>query len=419
MKQIYLDNYKGYNQLLLSFKDVNFFVGENSSGKTALLSLINILTTADFWFTGNLNNDTITVGYFNELINKNSTNQTYFRIGVELNMKHNDSPAFHLFTFVNKKGNARLSEYKCIIKQQTVVLFLNNKSGGITYSIKKYADEDFVAWINDSEISKKIWKLNLATEKTPFFTAIQKLNNTLNNNIHSPIIPFMRGVTWIAPIRAKAQRYYENFTYNYSPEGLHTPVLLKSILQSSGKKQQQIIAALNKFGKQSALFDGISIEKFKGEGAPFEIDVTYDKTNIKLTNVGYGVSQIMPVLIEILTSNNDRYAIQQPEVHLHPKAQAAFGELIYTNAKNNHNKFYIETHSDFTINRFRYCLAKDNVKEGPHKDKPSSQVVFFERKGTNTSFTTIPISQNGKYDQNMPEAYGCFFIDEELKVLDI
>lgn len=127
----------------------------------------------------------------------------------------------------------------------------------------------------------------------------------------------------------------------------------------------------------------------------------------------------MPVLIEILTSTNDRYAIQQPEVHLHPKAQAAFGELIYTNAKSNRNKFYIETHSDFTINRFRYCLAKDNVAEGQHKDKPSAQVVFFERKGTNTSFTTIPISPNGKYDQNMPEAYGRFFIDEELKVLDI
>lgn len=417
MKQIYLDNYKGYNQLFLSFKDVNFFVGENSSGKTALLSLINILTTADFWFTGNLNNDNITVGYFNELINKNSSNQTFFRIGIELNVpsKHNESPAFYLFTFINKKGNARLSEYKCILGHKTVILFLNNKAGGITYSSKDYVNENFITWINDTNISTIKHRLKLPTVSTPFFIARQKLNNIFNKESSSQVIPIMRGITWIAPIRAKAQRYYENFTYNYSPEGLHTPVLLKSILQSSGTKQKQIITALNKFGKQSALFDKISIEKFKGEGAPFEIDVTYDKTNIKLTNVGYGVSQIMPVLIEILTSNNDKYAIQQPEVHLHPKAQAAFGELIYSNVKNNHNKFYIETHSDFTINRFRFCLAKDNSKS----EKPSCQVIFFEREGTNTTFTTIPINHNGRYDQTLPESYSYFFIDEELKMLEI
>ena len=412
MKQLYIDNYKGYDQLFLSFCDVNFFVGENSTGKTALLSLINIITTPDFWFTGKLNNDNITVGYFDELINKNSSNQEYFRIGVEFDMSHQEqnTPMYSLFKFINKKGNAYLAEYKTNIGNQTVVLYLNNK-GCISYSNRNNTSEDFQAWIADENESPTKHRLKYKTNETPFFIARQELNSIFGGKFAYMSFPFLKGVSWITPIRAKAQRFYENFTYNYSPDGQHTPVLLKNIIQT---KKKQIISALNKFGEQSALFDSISIEKFKGDGAPFEIDVTYHNTPIKLTNVGYGVSQIMPVLIEILTSKNDKFAIQQPEVHLHPKAQAAFGELIYSNVKNNHNKFYIETHSDFTINRFRYCLAKDTKSE-----KSTAQVIFFERKGSKTSFTHIPIQSNGKYCESMPAAYGEFFIDEELKMLNI
>ena len=39
IKTLFLENYKGYKRVFLPLVDVNFFVGENSSGKTAVLNL--------------------------------------------------------------------------------------------------------------------------------------------------------------------------------------------------------------------------------------------------------------------------------------------------------------------------------------------------------------------------------------------
>ena len=43
MKTLYLDNYKGFVKTFIPCLDVNFFVGENSTGKTAILNLLNII----------------------------------------------------------------------------------------------------------------------------------------------------------------------------------------------------------------------------------------------------------------------------------------------------------------------------------------------------------------------------------------
>ena len=122
----------------------------------------------------------------------------------------------------------------------------------------------------------------------------------------------------------------------------------------------------------------------------------------------------MPLIIEILSAENHLFSIQQPEVHLHPKAQAAFGEFIFNAFKTNENQFLIETHSDFTINRFRYVLLKEEKE-----DKPTAQVLFFERHKLGTTLTSIEINEKGEFVGEMPDGYHAFFIDEELKLLEL
>ncbi|MDP6688819.1 MAG: AAA family ATPase [Alphaproteobacteria bacterium] len=81
--------------------------------------------------------------------------------------------------------------------------------------------------------------------------------------------------------------------------------------------------------------------------------------SVNIRNVGYGVSQSLPVIVEILSrSFGSRFAIQQPEVHLHPKAQAALGDLFYQLALVEEKRFIVETHSDFTIDRFMLNYRK-------------------------------------------------------------
>lgn len=62
--ELYIDNYKGFSDTLITFDDVNFFVGENSTGKTAVLNLLEVISQPNFWVVPDFNSDDIELGYF-------------------------------------------------------------------------------------------------------------------------------------------------------------------------------------------------------------------------------------------------------------------------------------------------------------------------------------------------------------------
>jgi predicted ATPase len=124
------------------------------------------------------------------------------------------------------------------------------------------------------------------------------------------------------------------------------------------------------------------------------------------------VSQVLPLVVEFLSKGkNERFAVQQPEVHLHPRAQAALGDLLFAMADEKGHSFVIETHSDFLIDRFRYALSKG-------KAKIDSQVVFFSRREGGNQVKVIPIDGSGQYPTTQPKEFREFFINEDLKMLD-
>jgi predicted ATPase len=107
------------------------------------------------------------------------------------------------------------------------------------------------------------------------------------------------------------------------------------------------------------------------------------------------------------------FAIQQPEVHLHPRAQAALGDLLFQMSELEQKHFVIETHSDFMVDRFR--LNMQRTKQ--HKVK--AQILFFERSGDGNKLTIIPIQSDGEYSPEQPKSFRDFFVKEQLSILGI
>lgn len=424
MKTLYIDNYKGFTDTFIPIEDVNFFVGENSTGKTATLNLINLLSNASFWISPDFNSGEVELGYFNEIANKYyAKDKKYFVIAIEYTDKGKDRSKFFYMKFSNRNNLPSLCEYMCLLDDQTVIVnieYIRNKMS-VSYKIKPYSGLEFPQWLIERSFDGDAIDVDLPTYSRNF--PLGFLRNIVDAQIHKDekiskertisITPAFNRLMWLAPIRAKAKRNYDSFKSEFSPEGDHMPVLLRKILSSKSVATTKIIDSLIKFGKDSALFDDVQIEEFgKAKGAPFAINILYDSIAVKITNVGYGISQILPLIIEILTSRGDTFAIQQPEVHLHPKAQSAFGDFIFSASENQKNRFLIETHSDFTINRFRYNIFKSQ------KCKSKGQVLFFERSEIGTKVTALKFNNNGQYPEEMPDTYGSFFIDEELKMLE-
>ncbi|MEA3415706.1 MAG: DUF3696 domain-containing protein [Thermodesulfobacteriota bacterium] len=131
----------------------------------------------------------------------------------------------------------------------------------------------------------------------------------------------------------------------------------------------------------------------------------------KATNIGFGISYTLPIIIAALHSPKDSIVIvENPESHIHPDGQAKLIELICMAAKSG-VQFIIETHSDHIINGVLVATKKGLISP------PDSKVYFFDRDITAhaTVSTHLPILPGGKI-KRPPNG---FFdrLDKDMKIL--
>jgi predicted ATPase len=122
--------------------------------------------------------------------------------------------------------------------------------------------------------------------------------------------------------------------------------------------------------------------------------------NIKFTlqQVGSGISQLLPMLVLILTSKqNDILLIENPELDLHPKLQAQFVDLCIF-AIENGRKLVIETHSEHIVNRVRLRIKERNEL----LDRIC--IYFFMKQDGDISYTPIAVTKDGKIEE-WPEQF--------------
>lgn len=414
--EIFIDNYKGFSDTVISLKDVNFFVGDNSTGKTAVLNLWEMITQPNFWVAPVFNTEEVELGYFSEMVNQSGTDKTYFSLGAnkgDNTSEFGNSNQYIWMKFTEKDFAPEVSECKFVFDNKIVWCLISDKT--VSYKTKDFFAAPFSNWVRDFEGFEN--EKSLEIKNTRIFGIVRSIIEDDIKGVedhsqnHFTFSGSYEQIYWIAPIRAKAKRWYESYKLSYSPEGAHTPLLLKRFQKIKTARTKAFRESLIEFGKNSGLFDKVKVQDDKPE-TPFSVYVNYGKLKLNIANVGYGVSQVLPLVVEMLSTKGASFAMQQPEVHLHPRAQAAFGELVYKVAVKNKNSLIIETHSDYMINRFRY-----NVNTG--RNKVNAQILFFSRDSSGIHIDTIVIDQKGKYKGEIPQKFMSFFLEEELKMLEM
>jgi AAA ATPase domain len=85
--------------------------------------------------------------------------------------------------------------------------------------------------------------------------------------------------------------------------------------------------------------------------------------SVNLAQVGFGISQLLPVLVMGLKGPSDAWLLfEQPEIHLHPRLQGELGDFFLATARSGKN-LMVETHSDHLVNRLRRRIAEDETGE--------------------------------------------------------
>lgn len=108
----------------------------------------------------------------------------------------------------------------------------------------------------------------------------------------------------------------------------------------------------------------MNIQNLKPETVQDIIQITLnsscsESTRVNIADVGFGVSQIFPIILEGLRMpSKHTLLLEQPEIHLHPNLQMQMADYFISLALSN-KKVIVETHSDHVVNRLVRRIIED------------------------------------------------------------
>jgi len=166
----------------------------------------------------------------------------------------------------------------------------------------------------------------------------------------------------VGPFRTPPERRYAGgFGASRSgPSGEQAVGLLitEALLRSPG--QRSLHREVSFWIKHLGLARSLDVRDLAKRLNLFEVDIKGARrgTEANLTDVGFGISQILPVLVQgLLMQRGGIYLVQQPEIHLHPDAQAGLADFFIYLAGNGVTTI-VETHSEYLLLRLRRRLAE-------------------------------------------------------------
>ncbi|KPH25051.1 AAA family ATPase [Vibrio coralliilyticus] len=199
------------------------------------------------------------------------------------------------------------------------------------------------------------------THKNPFAAYILYYLSSATNYLTKQLRD--EKIYHVSPLRALPQRYYllEKSAYHdtiSSDNGTEVTEVLKN--------NPNLLNSVNEFFSEF----NISILPVKVRDVIHKITIKQDGISVDLTDVGFGISQVLPILVQLfLCKDGSTIIIEQPEIHLHPNMQAILTTLLARIAVKYNKKLIIETHSETMIRRLQrlyldpsFELSNDDVR---------------------------------------------------------
>ena len=128
--------------------------------------------------------------------------------------------------------------------------------------------------------------------------------------------------------------------------------------------------------------------------------VNEDNVNVALPDVGFGISQLLPFIVQSLVSEKQIISIEQPEVHVHPRLQADLGELLAEAIKEpRRNQFIVETHSEHLILRLQRLIYQKKIKP------EDVSVIYVSRGPEGAKAERLRLDEEGDFIDEWPKGF--------------
>jgi predicted ATPase len=229
--------------------------------------------------------------------------------------------------------------------------------------------------------------------------------------------PYIQTVIHVPGSRGKQSR-----TYPVASAGPNFPATFEyyvaSVIEAWQSGQSQQAEALNDDLRDLGLAERIEARRL----TEVEIDLRVNRLSngatrdmVSIADVGFGVSQTVPVLVALRVAEDGRFVyLEEPEIHLHPRAQVKLAEIL-ANAAKRGVRVVAETHSTLLLTAIQTLVAKGELRPDLVK------LHWFQRdpKTGVTKVTSTDLDENGAFsDGDWPEDFDDVILKADGAYLD-
>ena len=292
------------------------------------------------------------------------------------------------------------------------------------------ASEQIAKWAPDYTRAVVVFMAEQAQE-TPEWT-VGRSRCFLRASLHSqlagflPLLEFpntdrfaehLRGVIHVPGLRGNPERTYKTTAVGENFPGTFDNYVASVVSQWQAQHAREL-EELNRSLQELGLAGAVTAKQIDNTQVEIQVARLMGAKNGKTTDtvsiadVGFGVSQTLPVLVALLVAQPGQLVyIEQPEIHLHPRAQTALAPILARAAERG-VRVVVETHSALLLRAIQTLVAKNELS--PELVK----LHWFHRseKGA-TEITSADLDQNGAYGL-WPEDFDDVILQTEADYLD-
>ena len=410
-------------------RPLTFLVGENSTGKSTILGCMQAV--ADY-MRGvgpeiDFNQHPYEMGSFREIARRSRPLLESFKLGAAFRGRDGKEVARYTVELGEREGGGARADVKQVtwqVQDMRIVLRPPREPAQPGRPrIRVVAAENDLSFVIEASdplfhrYQASPWTWHWSGSRDADAASLDSLRVALAERLgdHNGALYGLFPAASIAPIRSKPQRTYNPFADAPDAEGSEVPAELARLARKGGAKWDSLKVQLEQFGREAGLFSELVVRKLGKSGSdPFQLQVRARGPRANIKDVGYGVSQVLPILAR-LAHPAERPAttlVQQPEVHLHPRGQAALSSILIgllgSNGKRRRRPlhFVIETHSDYMIDRARIAVRRGQIKV------EDVSLVYLEPKSRGgVTVHNISFDKNGNMI-GVPAGYRDFFLKE-------